>query len=153
VEGGDWVSSDRIRKCEYFRRVKETTDLFSIAGPDGQQKVFSSKSIGAAAGNAIVDDLKEQAKDPQSGVRWRPEETMKVEWYYIVGNHIVEESTWPGDTIPLVPMIAEEVTIDGVYDWKSHTRAMIDPQRMYNFWSSTAVEYGANQTKTPWIAA
>ena len=153
VEGGDWVSSDRVRKCEYFRRVPEKFKLFSIQKEGQPEQIFSEQSIDKTVGKPIIDDLEEQAKDPTSGVRMREEETLKVEWFYIVGNHIVERTIWPGETIPLVPMIAEEVIIDGVYDWKSHTRAMIDPQRMYNFWSSTAVEYGANQTKTPWIAA
>ena len=153
VEGGDWVSSDRVRKCEYFRRVQEKKKLFSIQKEGEPTQIFSEDTIGKVAGAPIIADLVEQSKDPQSGVRMREEEVMKVEWKYIIGNHIVEESVWPGETIPIVPMIAEEVVVDGVYDWKSHTRAMIDPQRMYNFWSSTAVEYGANQTKTPWIAA
>lgn len=153
VEGGDWVSSDRVRKCEYFRRVEEKQKLFSIQKEGEEPKIFSEKTLGGVAGKEIIDDLVEQAKDSASGVQMREEEWMKVEWYYIIGNHIVEESIWPGETIPLVPLIAEEIIVDGVYDWKSHTRAMIDPQRMYNFWASTAVEYGANQTKTPWIAA
>lgn len=153
VEGGDWVSSDRVRKCEYFRRVTTQEKLFSIEKDGQEPQIFSEKTIDKVAGAEIIKDLVEQSKDPASGVKYREEEVMKVEWNYIVGNHIVDSSVWPGETIPLVPMIAEEIIVDGVYDWKSHTRAMIDPQRMYNFWSSTAVEYGANQTKTPWIAA
>lgn len=153
VEGGDWISSDRVRKCEYFRRVMTKEKLFSIEKEGQQPQIFSEKTLDAVAGAAIISDLVAQSKIEGSGVHFREEEVMKVEWYYIIGNHIVEDSIWPGETIPIVPMIAEEVTTDGVYDWKSHTRAMIDPQRMYNFWSSTAVEYGANQTKTPWIAA
>lgn len=153
VEGGDWVSSDRVRKCEYFRRVQSKKMLFAVSTDGQEPKIFSEDTIDKVAGAAIIKDLTAQSKDPASGVQMREEEVMKVEWKYIIGNHIVEENDWPGETIPLVPMIAEEVTIDGVFDWKSHTRAMIDPQRIYNFWSSTAVEYGANQTKTPWIAA
>lgn len=152
VEGGDWVSSGRVRKCEYFRRVMTKEKLFSIEKEGEQPKIFSEKTLGDVAGKEIIADLVKQSKIEGSGVHFREEEVMKVEWYYIIGNHIVEEAIWPGETIPIVPMIAEEVTIDGVYDWKSHTRAMIDPQRMYNYWSASAVEYGANQTKTPWIA-
>jgi hypothetical protein len=127
--------------------------LFSIEKEGQQPQIFSEKTLDKVAGAAIIKDLVEQSKIEGSGVKYREEEVMTVEWYYIIGNHIVEDSIWPGETIPLVPMIAEEVIADGVYDWKSHTRAMIDPQRIYNFWSSCAVEYGANQTKTPWIAA
>ncbi len=153
VEGGDWVSSDRVRKCEYFRRVMTKEKLFSIEKEGAEPQILSEKDLGGEAGAEIIADLVAQSKIEGSGVKFREEEVMKVEWYYIIGNTVVDDAIWPGETIPLVPMIAEEITVDGVYDWKSHTRAMIDPQRMYNYWSATAVEYGANQTKTPWIAA
>src|ERR1019366_6474168 len=34
-----------------------------------------------------------------------------------------------------------------------HTRALIDPQHMLNYNASAAIEYGALQTKTPWMIA
>src|SRR5665811_737104 len=37
-------------------------------------------------------------------------------------------------------------------DRKGHTRALIDAQRMYNYWSSAAVEQVALQGKSPYIA-
>jgi hypothetical protein len=153
VEGTDWVSSDRVRKCEYYRRVFSNNKLFTYKSTQtGEDRIVSEASMKELGGEALIAQLEEQAKDKNSGVRMRVEEKIAVEWYYIIGNHIVEKEDWPGTTIPLVPMIAEEVITDGILDWKSHTRCMIDPQRMFNFWSSTAVEYGANQTKTPWIA-
>lgn len=152
VEGGDWVSSDKVRKCEYFRRVFTKEKLFGITSPeDGSQKLVSEAEFGKE-GASIVKDLVEQSKNSQSGVKMREEEVNTVECHYIIGNHVVQSDEWPGETIPIVPMIGEEVIVDGVLDRKGHTRAMIDPQRMYNFWSATAIEYGANQTKTPWIA-
>src|SRR5205085_2387663 len=43
--------------------------------------------------------------------------------------------------------------IDGRMDRKGHTRALKDPARIYNYWTSSAVENVALQGKTPWIAA
>ena len=48
--------------------------------------------------------------------------------------------------------MGEETVIDGVLDRKGHTRALKDPQRTYNFWTSAAVEHVALQSKTPYIA-
>ena len=36
---------------------------------------------------------------------------------------------------------------------KGHTRALIDPQRMFNYNAAAFIEYGALQTKVPWTAA
>jgi Phage P22-like portal protein len=44
------------------------------------------------------------------------------------------------------------VEIDGKIDRKGHTRALKDAQRMYNYWSSAGVEYGALQGKQPYLA-
>jgi hypothetical protein len=47
--------------------------------------------------------------------------------------------------------VGEETIIDGVLDRKGHTRALLDSQRMFNYNASASVEYGALQTKVPWI--
>ncbi len=59
---------------------------------------------------------------------------------------------WPGKYIPIVRVIGEETVIDGRLDRKGHTRALKDPQRTYNYWTSAAVEFVALQSKTPYIA-
>ncbi len=59
---------------------------------------------------------------------------------------------WPGKYIPIVRVIGEETIIDGQLDRKGHTRALKDPQRTYNYWTSAAVEFVALQSKTPYIA-
>ena len=64
----------------------------------------------------------------------------------------MEEKDWPGQYIPIVPVWGEETTIEGTWDCKSHTRSMLDAQRMYNYAASSAVEFMGLQTKTPWIA-
>ena len=63
----------------------------------------------------------------------------------LAGNEIVDRKTWPGRYIPLVPFIGEETVIDGKMDRKGHTRALIDAQKMYNYWNSAAVEQVALQ--------
>ena len=76
----------------------------------------------------------------------------EVEWFLIVGNEVVDRKIWPGKYIPIVRVIGEETVIDGQLDRKGHTRALKDPQRTYNYWTSSAVEHVALQSKTPYIA-
>jgi hypothetical protein len=77
----------------------------------------------------------------------------KVKWCKIVGDEIVEKKDWAGSTIPIVPVIGQETRIEGEMDRKGHIRCMIDNQRMLNYNASAAIEYGALQSKTPWIAS
>jgi hypothetical protein len=97
----------------------------------------------------LIAALKETPEDEYSE---RELVTDKIEVFKIAGNCIVERSVWAGRYIPLVRVIGEETIIDGKLDRKGHTRAMKDAQRMYNYWTSSATEQVALQTKSPFIA-
>jgi hypothetical protein len=143
---GSWVHTDFVRVCEYFRKVSEADVLYAYTDPKSGTVLTMRESILKEA-----PDLLKMIQDAPQTKR-RDTTTERIEWHFIVGDRVVESKEWVGKYIPLVPVIGEEVVIDGVYDCKGHTRAMIDPQRMYNYWSSLAVEYGALQAKSPWIA-
>jgi len=148
--GGDglqevgWSDKDHVRVAEYYEAEDQEDELLLVEGPEGPIPVH-------------VSDLRRV--DPKSpflkdkSVLRRPVMRRTFKYYFIVGTHVVEEETkiWPGKWIPIIPVIGEETVIDGRLDRKGHTRAMKDPQRMYNYWASAAVEYGALQTKTPWL--
>ncbi len=76
-----------------------------------------------------------------------------VEWFKIAGDLIYERGNWHGTTIPLIKVIGEEIVIEGKLERKGHTRNLKGPQRMFNYNAAAALEYGALQTKTPWLAA
>lgn len=147
-----WMGSDKVRRCEYYRRVRKPDTLYAVM--NGQQVSYLRKSVLVKGGKDNKSYTKEmiQALDDDPNTKKRQVEEMVVEYYLILGTKVVEKSIWPGSYIPLAKVCGEETVIEGLYDCRGHTRALIDPQRMYNYWSSTAVEYGALQTKTPWIA-
>jgi hypothetical protein len=148
-----WMGQDMVRRCEYYRRVRTRDMLYFVRGADGQVAGVRRSTLtkgGKSNKPYTAEMLQELENDPQ--VKRRPVEDIKVEYYLILGTKVVERGTWPGTYIPIAKVCAEETIIEGQYDCKSHTRALIDPQRMYNYWSSSAVEYGALQTKTPWKA-
>lgn len=139
LEGGsDWLGKDSIRVCEYFRRVEKADVLYVDEGGN----TFKASDMG-----------KEQVvAAAAAGWRSRPIKRHAVEWYLIAGDKVLEKREWPGIYIPIVRVVGEEVEIDGKVERKGHTRAMKDAQRMYNYNSSAAIEYGALQTKTPIIS-
>jgi hypothetical protein len=140
LEGGsEWLTKETIRVAEYWKIVEEADTLYAL--PDGP--VLLSKmdaqtaEVVRAAGDAI--DKREVF-------------TRKCKWYLIAGDKILDRRDWLGKYIPIVRVVGEEIEIDGKVDRKGHTRAMKDAQRMYNYWSSAGVEYGALQGKQPYLA-
>lgn len=138
--GSDWLTKDTIRVAEYFKIVEEADTL--CAGPDGKTFKLSE----------IEDPIQQKAVKADESIQKRKVSVKKCKWYLIAGDQIVDRRDWLGKYIPIVRVVGEEVEIDGKIDRKGHTRALKDAQRMYNYWSSAGVEYGALQGKQPYLA-
>lgn len=149
-ENYGWTTEETIRKAEYYRKVEEKDRLYALKNEETGEWSYVQRSV-LAENPEWKDRLGELDNDPQ--VVKRDTTKTKVEYFLILGTTIVERRTWPGSYIPIIPVRGEVTVVEGVYDCRGNTRAMIDPQRMYNYWSSAAVEYGALQSKTPYIGA
>ena len=153
-ESADWITRDHIRIAIYYRRQAKKDKLYAYRSPDDNEIKFTRES-------EFDDepDLKRQfmawfrtvRDDDDSNVREL--ETFTVEWFKIAGDLIYERGTWHGSTIPLIKVIGEEIVIEGKLERKGHTRNLKGPQRMFNYNAAAALEYGALQTKSPWLAA
>jgi hypothetical protein len=139
ASGDPWLSKDKIRVCEYFRKTTKTDTL--INHPVNGPMMLS----------AVEDETERNliAKDPS--IKKRPVSEPVVTWYLIAGEKIIDEKPWAGRYIPIVRVVGEEITINGKVERKGHTRNQKDAQRMYNYMSSANVEYIALQTKTPYV--
>lgn len=137
---GGWLDEDHVRVAEYFR-LSEREDVLHLL-PDG-----SSIRESEIRGQGTLRDLR------RISLRRRHMTSNEVEWYKIVGGEIVDRAVWPGKYIPLVRVIGEEAVIEGRLERKGHVRALKDPQRIYNYWTSSGVEAVALQSKTPYVAA
>lgn len=155
-----WVNDDYVRIAQYWRVVEKKDVLYALpAGYGGQADFpggFISKSVlqkvKTPRAQSLWRQVEQDEKDESKGVQKRELIRKQVEWKLIIGWKVVEEKDWPGKYIPIVPVWGEETTIEGNWDCKSHTRNMLDAQRMYNYAASSAVEFMGLQTKTPWIA-
>jgi len=140
----DWITTEKVRVAEYFKVEEEDDHLFSIADENLGERVVLGSKLPAAMREELLAD---------PSVRSRVLSRRKVMWYLIIGNKVAEKKEWPSKYIPIVPVIGEETVIDGRMDRKGHTRALKDPQRIYNYWTSSAVEFVALQGKSPWVAS
>lgn len=146
----DWCSKDMIRVAEYYRITYEKDWLIALTVSDGlggeQVSITKHSQL-----SQIDADYAKSAMAEKSNKR-REIHIQNVEWCLIAGDCIVDRSEWAGTTIPIVRVVGEEMLIEGKLDRKGHVRNLKDPQRIYNYWSSSAVEFVALQSKTPYVA-
>jgi hypothetical protein len=145
-KGDDWLNADHIRVAEYYRVVEKPDKLLSYVDEQGQRQTARQSTLKDAP-EVIVGLL----QDPSTKVRDITDH--EIHWCLIAGDKIVEKNVWPGKYIPIVRVIGEETVIDGKLDRKGHTRALKDPQRQYNYWTSSAAEFVALQGKSPFVGA
>ena len=149
-EYSEWCNKDTVRVAEYYciEYTKDTLLAIPVTDPTGQTftrmaKLSELREIDGDVANAFLADKTIQRRTIQEP---------KVRWYLLAGDAVIDESDWPGSTIPIVKVVGEEMLIDGKLDRKGHVRNLKDPQRMYNYWTSSAVEHVALQSKTPYVA-
>lgn len=149
--GDTWVTEDTIRICEYYRKEQKKDELVAFIVPlpykEAGQQIIVRKSKMDENQKAIFE-LVEKAEDTQR----RDILSDEITWYKIAGSTIIDRRPWLGKYIPIVRVIGKETVIDGKLDRKGHTRAMKDPQRMYNYWCSESTAQVALQSKTPYVA-
>ena len=133
-----WAS--RASGCAEYYRKRDKSDTLHFL-PDGST-LHESAAEDADARTALRS----------MSVAKRDVTRTEIEWFLIAGNEIVEMRDVPGKYIPLIPVIGEEVVIEGKLDRRGHVRALIDAQRMYNYFASAGAEYVGLQSKTPWVA-
>jgi hypothetical protein len=147
-----WIQQQTIRVAEYFRKTQKEDKLVAFTLPETGEQIISKWSELPDDGKEIFQEIKKSEKGlPLAQRSYRERETVSddIEVIKIAGNKIIDRKPWLGKYIPVVRLIGTETIIDGIWDCKGHTRALLDPQRIYNINSSANVEFGALQTKSP----
>ncbi|WP_315809448.1 portal protein [Pseudomonas sp. C9-3] len=143
-----WASKDSVKVAEYYRCEYEKDELIALPlpAPDGGTYTQVVKL------SELPDDMRDVVKADKS-IKRRSVERAVWKWYKIGGDQIIDRADWPGAWLPIVQVVGEELLIEGKLERKGHVRNLKDPQRMYNYWTSSAVEQVALQGKQPYVAA
>lgn len=141
-----WVNESMVRRAEYFEKTSKTDWLYLISDDSGQHTILRS-DLGEDP-DAFLEDVKEKG----ATIKKRRVAQHSIRWYKIIGNTVVDSKLWPGEHIPIIRVVGDEVISKGKLDRKGLVRYIADSQRMYNYNASAALEYGALQTKVPWTA-
>ncbi len=131
--GDTWVTRDTVRLAEYFYLEREKMTLAML--PD--RSVVRQRDI-------------PQGMQP---VATRTAYLPVVWWCKINGHAVLEKTRWLGRHIPIIPVLGDELDIDGEVEVSGVVRHAKDPQRMYNYWVSAETETIALAPRAPFIAA
>jgi hypothetical protein len=140
-----WNRKDVVRVAEYYEVIESKEWLYAVEGDDGIEYVRESE---------LPDEARPMLKAAfdQGNAQRRRVDKRTVMHYLIVGDKIVESSTWAGKYIPIIRVPGEEIVMEGRLDRKGLVRYLKDAQRAYNYNASAALEFGALQSKSPYMA-
>lgn len=135
-----WVTDNTVRVATYYRRSEKKDTLWATPTGPMRQSQMSEEMV----------EVFRSMKAPS-----RPVTSHAVEKIIIAGNTVIAQGDTVFSLIPLVPFIGIETraTDGNDADYAGLVRALIDPQRMFNYTASAYVESVALQTKAPWLAS
>ena len=127
----DWFPGGSIRVAEYFYVTVEEDEIAQL--DDGQ----------VVPADAVTKGM--------NVVQRRPVKRRKVRWCLHNPLEVIEKGEWAGKYIPIVEVEGERLLVDSKRIKRGLIRAAQDPQRMYDYWLSTATETTALAPRAPWI--
>lgn len=134
-----WVEDDgeQIRVVEYFE--KEMVPARFV--------LFSNGATLEIQSDAEMEAMKQIGWQPQ---KERKAQRTQIRWRKCTAGQILEERVYKMPYIPLIPFLGEEINLKGKVSLHSAICYGKDPQRMYNYWKSTATESVALMPKAPY---
>lgn len=136
----DWFAEEAIRVAEYFVVEKKSVQVFLLTdGRSVTDERLSDEDVQALRDGGLIE-------------KERTAKVNSIVWYKVNGNEILEgPKQWAGRFIPVIPVMGEEVWIDGKQILRSAIRFMKEPAKLYNWARSNAAETLALSPKQPYL--
>ena len=130
-----WFGKDFVRVAEYFEIESKPRTLVQLQ--DGS--------------TAWKDEIPEEYRELI--VAERKSNDKKCVWYKIGGDKILDKTELPTSYIPIIPVLGNEVWVEGKRHVHGLTRHAKDPARQYNYMQSANTELLALAPRAPYIVA
>jgi len=135
----DWFKDEKVRIAEYFYKKPRKRTLGLLSDDTVIELTEEVKAEIARIGRVEI-------------LKTREETVKEVWWIKMTGDKILEgPRRWMGKFIPVIPVLGEEVYVNGKKYLMSLIRDAKDPQRLYNYWEACAAEMVALAPKVPFI--
>ncbi len=137
-----WQTRDTVRIADYW--VKEPTTVEITLMSNGE--VLEMTDVN-------VEKMQILASQGITPVKTRTRPCYNVVHYKISGSEVIDgPHPWAGKMIPVVPIFGYNVWINGQHYYRGMVRMAKDPQRVYNYATSQAIETSALTPKDPyWV--
>jgi hypothetical protein len=136
-----WIQDEGARVAEYFYKERKKDKLLQVQNAAGETRsIFASELSGEMPKGVRV--LNERETERES-----------IKWLKINGVEVLERTEWPGRWIPIIPVLGDELDVDGKKVLEGIVRHTKDPIRMQNYMASAEVEAIALAPKSPWLVA
>lgn len=140
----DWMTEEYIRVAEYFYVEEEHKTIVLMSDGKILEKDMAEQLI-ESVGNTLSQPLT---------ITQERETTLKsVKWCKMTAVDKLEEKDWAGKYIPVIPVLGEDLDIDGKRELIGLVRDAKDPQRSLNYWRTATTEAIALAPKSPWLIA
>lgn len=135
----EWFTDDKIRIAEYWTREEILKKLLKLSNGEVMYEDAYLK----------MKDLLDVMQVEVTGDRQA--KSHKVTQFIITGAEVLEENAWQGKYIPIVPVLGDEINVEGKRHLVSLIRGSKDAQQMVNYWRTMATELVALAPKAPFI--
>ena len=136
----EWVMKEDIRIAEWFYKKYEATHLMLLSdGTHVYEDEMPKQEVLDSAGIYVVSKRKTIKN--------------KVKWCKLTAMQILEEGDWAGKYIPVVPTYGQQMIVENKKKKFGLVRQAKDPQRMYNYWTTSITESVAMAPKAKWVMA
>jgi hypothetical protein len=153
-----WMQGkESARVAEYFYKDYKEVTLCLLTDGEVVDKAELEQHLSQYVQTAVDPATGEQthviAENAPTVSRERKSMVPAIKWCKLNAVEILEQTEWPGQWIPIVPVYGTELDIDGKLVLKGIVRDAKDPQRMLNYWKSAETEAIALAPRTPFIMA
>lgn len=129
----NWTTKDGVRVAEYFEVVEETRTYVQLAnGHEGWKDQLSED---------VEHDI----------VNERESKDRKVKWWRVTAVEVLERHEWLGKWIPIVPVIGNEIDIEGRVILYGLIKPGMGAQQLFNYWRTKQAEAIALVPNAPYI--
>lgn len=146
-----WMTKDTARVAEYFYKTFKKVTIHQLSDGSVVEDEYLEKTLAQSTQPDPANP--QQPAQPLKVVNSRETTRPAIKWAKINGIEKLDETDWLGQWIPIIPVIGDEMDIDGKVTREGLVRQAKDPQRMYNYFASTEAEAIALTPKAPWIGA
>lgn len=136
----EWADSKSVRVAEYFEVNMKPRTLVALDNGHVGWKDELDAGVKAKIASGKIEVVKE-----------REAASREVSWYKVSATDVLDSRKWPGEWIPIVKVIGDEMDVEGKVKYSGVVRFAKDSQRMYNYFKTSETESVALAPKAKWL--